>query len=62
LLLVLLLTRLELLLLFLKLLLELGVDFLKMHILRLLIVKAPSQGSKFLAVTVSHPKIFDFRM
>jgi hypothetical protein len=42
---------LELLLLFLKLSLELGVDLLKMHVLRPLIIKASSQGSKFLAVT-----------
>jgi hypothetical protein len=42
--------RLELLLLLLELLLELGVDFLKMYIHRLLVVKALPQGSEFLAV------------
>jgi hypothetical protein len=41
---------LELLLLFLELSLELGVDLLKMHVLRLLIVKAPPQGSEFLTI------------
>jgi hypothetical protein len=42
---------LELPLLFLELLLELDVDLLEMHILRSLVIKASSQGSKFLAVT-----------
>jgi hypothetical protein len=42
--------RLELLLLLLELLLELGVDLPEMHVLRLFIVKAPPQNSKFLAV------------
>jgi hypothetical protein len=42
---------LELLHLFLELLLELDVDLLKMQVLRPLVVKASSQGSKFLAVT-----------
>jgi hypothetical protein len=42
--------RLELLLLFLELLLELGIDFLKMYILRLLIVKAHPQGLEFLTI------------
>jgi hypothetical protein len=42
--------RLELLLLCLELLLELGVDSLKMYILRLLVVKALPQGIEFLSV------------
>jgi hypothetical protein len=42
---------LELLLLFLELSLELDVDLLEMHILHPLVIKASSQGSKFLAVT-----------
>jgi hypothetical protein len=41
---------LELLLLLLELSLELGIDLLKMNVLRLLIVKALPQGSEFLAV------------
>jgi hypothetical protein len=42
--------RLELFLLCLELLLELGVDLRKMYILHLLVVKAPPQGIEFLAV------------
>jgi hypothetical protein len=41
----------ELLLLFLELSLKLDVDLLEMRVLRSLVVKASSQGSKFLAVT-----------
>jgi hypothetical protein len=41
---------LDLLLLLLELLLELGVDLLKMYILRLFIVKALPQGSEFLTI------------
>jgi hypothetical protein len=47
--------RLELPLLFLELLLELGVDHLEMRVLRPLVVKALSQGNKFLAVAGKGP-------
>jgi hypothetical protein len=50
--------RLELLLLFLELLLELNVDLLEMQVLRPLIVKASSQGKKFLAVTGEGLQLF----
>jgi hypothetical protein len=50
--------RLERLLLFLELSLELGVGFLEMQVLRLLVVNTSFQSSNFLVITYNFPQFF----